>query len=206
MPHPLKVNHKHNPFRKSKKFQPLPERFVKLGKPKVLLNDDPKLSLPDFKFTLDQHTKFTISEDQISFANSKFSNDVSGIMRLLKTMMNKNIIKNTALHHFRIYQNEPTDNDRANGVWYVDDSKAYRTYQIQFGGFNTFDFQTGEVSKTEVTPIVQIYSVAFTLDKFRELLQSRKLPKYKFMKLLETGEIPVDTGEKVVKLFDQNAV
>ena len=204
MPHPLKVNHKHNPFRKSKKFQPLPERFVKLGKPKVLLNDDPKLSLPDFKFTLDQHTKFTISEDQVSFANSKFSNDVTGIMRLLKTMMNKNIIKNTALHHFRIYQNEPTDNDRANGVWYIDDFKMYRTYQIQLGGYKVFDFETNTVSETEVTSVVQVYNVPFTLDKFRNLLQIRKLTRFKFMKLLETGEIPVDTGQKVIKLFEEN--
>ena len=204
MPHPLKVNHKHNPFRKSKKFQPLPERFVKLGKPKVLLNDDPKLSLPDFKFTLDQHTKFTISEDQVSVANNKFSNDVSGIMRLLKTMMNKNIIKNTALHHFRIYQNEPTDNDRANGVWYIDDFKMYRTYQIQLGGYNIFDFETNTVSDAEVTNVVQVYNVPFTLDKFRNLLQIRKLTRFKFMKLLETGEIPVDTGQKVIKLFEEN--
>ena len=179
---------------------------IEFTKPKVLLMDDVKITLPSFRFTKDRSTKFKISEYSAAFCNTKFTNTVDGAMRVIKTLMNKEIIKDTALHYFRIYQNEPTDNDRANGVWYVDDSKAYRTYQIQFGGFNTFDFQTGEVSKTEVTPIVQIYSVAFTLDKFRELLQSRKLPKYKFMKLLETGEIPVDTGEKVVKLFDQNAV
>lgn len=196
----LKVSHKHNPFKKSKVFKPLSERFVKLGKPKVLLNAEPKISLPEFRFTTDRHTKFVISEDVPSFSNDKFSNTVAGIMRLLKTMMNKNLIKETALNYFTIYQNEPYDDDRSNGVWYVDDFKAYRTYQIQLGGYRVFDFVTGKVSE-EVTKTVQVYNVPFTLDKFRLLLQSCKLPKYKFMKLLETGEIPVDTGEKVVKLF-----
>jgi hypothetical protein len=91
-----------------------------------------------------------------------------------------------------------------NGVWYIDDFKMYRTYQVQLGGYNVFDFETNTVSDTEVTSIVQVYNVPFTLDKFRNLLQIRKLTRFKFMKLLETGEIPVDTGQKVIKLFEEN--